>query len=450
MKKLQLAGLARAMFATRRAWVFGAAMAMAGAAHAAPVEIQVWYTLPDANKAEFEKLAKQYNKEQDQVRVNLRAFSSPKDLEDATVAAVKSKKAPNLVQLSDNHSPEVVAQHKAILPLYSLLAKYPIKDLNWFVPETSSFTRDSKGRILAFPWMAEVPVMFYNTAAYKKAGLDPKKPARTWTELQGELLKLRDVADMDCPYASSDQVSVHLENLAPVNNQLFMTNNNGLAAPAGKKAAAAGAASLQFDTLYMRHVSLMASWKRSLLFMAHSGDNASDKLFAKGECAVLTSSSGAFGQFLNTKSLQFGVAPLPYYDQVTKTPGRPFVSGAALWALEGHPQAEEKATAQFLAWLSKPVIAAEWHQRTGYLPLTEAAFRASDVSFYDRVPGAQSVVASMRSNPAPSGRGFRLANYDRIEPVLNRELNDAFEGKTPPMAALNNAAAQARSIAAQR
>ena len=50
--------------------------------------------------------------------------------------------------------------------------------------------------------------MFYNTAAYKKAGLDPQKPARTWSTLQGELLKLRDVADIDCPYASSDQVAV--------------------------------------------------------------------------------------------------------------------------------------------------------------------------------------------------------------------------------------------------
>ena len=68
MKNLQLAGIARAMFANRRAWVFGAAMAMAGAANAAAVEIQVWHTLTDANKAEFEKLAKQYNKEQDQVQ----------------------------------------------------------------------------------------------------------------------------------------------------------------------------------------------------------------------------------------------------------------------------------------------------------------------------------------------------------------------------------------------
>ena len=45
---------------------------------------------------------------------------------------------------------------------------------------------------------------------------------------------------------------------------------------------------MQFDTLYMRHISLMVSWKRSLLFMAHTADNSADKLFAKGECAVLT------------------------------------------------------------------------------------------------------------------------------------------------------------------
>ena len=69
---------------------------------------------------------------------------------------------------------------------------------------------------------------------------------------------------------------------------------------------------------------------------------------------MLTTSSSALGQFLNTRSLSFGVAPLPYYDQVTKTGGRPFVSGSALWAMEGHPQAQEKATAQFLAWLSSP------------------------------------------------------------------------------------------------
>jgi multiple sugar transport system substrate-binding protein len=448
MKKLQESGIARVMRSSGRAWVFGAAMLVAGAAHAAPVQIEVWHTLTDANKAEFEKLIKQYNKEQGDVEVKLRDFSTPAGLQKEAIASVAAKKAPNLLQLEDNHSPEVVAEYKAVKPLYELLAKYPIKDLEWFLPATSSFTRDSKGRLLAFPFMAEIPVMFYNVNAYKKAGLNPAAPARTWMDLQAELLKLRDTADMDCPYASSDQVEVHLESLAPVNNQLYAANGNGIDAPKTKSKVKTPE-TLQFDMLYMRHVSLMASWKRSLLFTQHSNDDKADELFAKGQCGVLTSGSGALGRFLNTKSLSFGIAPLPYYPQATKEAGRPFVSGAALWALEGHPAAEDKATASFLAWLSKPVIAAEWHQHTGYLPLTEAAFRASDVSFYNRVPGAQQVVANMRS-ASPNSRGFRMAHYERIEPILSQQLDDAIDGKTPPVAALTNAAAQAKSIAEQR
>ena len=443
MKTLQLSGMARALGASRRLCVFGLAMAASGAAYADSVQIQVWHTLMGPNKAEFEKLVKQYNKEQGDVEVSVRAFPNQAALKQEAAASRKSKGGPNLVQLDDNHSPEVVAEHRDILPMYELLAKYPIKDANWFLPATSSFTRDARGRLLAFPWMAEIPVMFYNLDQYKKAGLDPNKPARTWADLQGDLLKLRDVANSNCPYATSDQVSVHLENLAPLNGQTYTSNENGL-----DKGRAAPA--LQFDTLYMRHLSLMVSWKRSDLFTNHSEDRANDALFAKGDCAVLTTGSGALGQFLDAKSLKFGVAPLPFYDQATPTAGRPFVSGAALWALEGRPQAQEKATAQFLAWLSKPVIAAEWHQRTGYLPLTEAAFRASDVSFYDRMPGAQQLVAAMRSQPAASGRGFRMNNYDRIEPVLSQGLNEALEGRTPPMAALNSAATQARSIALQK
>jgi len=443
MKTLQLAGLARALVASRRTWVFGAALAVAGAAHGADVQIEVWHTLSGPNKAEFEKLAKKYNKEQKEVSVELRDFPTEQALQQAAADALKKKKGPNLIQLSDNRSPEVVSDHKAILPLHQLLARYPIKDLNWFLPSTSSFTRDARGRLLAFPWMAEVPMMFYNLSYYKKAGLDPNRPPRTWADLQGDLLKLRDVANIECPYASSNQVKVHLENLAPVNKQAFTSNDNGLAS-------SKAAPTLRFDTLYMRHVSLMVSWKRSLLFTAHSDDNESDKLFAKGECAVLTSGSGAAGLFMNTRSLSFGVAPLPYYDQVTKEAGAPFISGSALWAIEGHSQAQEKATAQFLAWLAKPVIAAEWHQRTGYLPLTDAAFRAADVSFYNKVPGAQAIVQSMVGKAPQTSRGFRMANYDRVEAVLNQELNEALEGKTPPVAALNRAADQARKLAQQR
>ena len=329
--------------------------------------------------------------------------------------------------------------------MYELLAKYPIKDLNWFVPATSSFTRDSKGRLLAFPWMAEVPVMFYNTAAYKKAGLDPNKPARTWTALQAELLKLRDVADIDCPYASSEQVTVHLENLAPINNQLFTSNNNGLDAVT-KKSAAPGHAVRHAS--HMRHISLMVSWKRSLLFVAHSGDNASDKLFAKGECAVLTSNTGAFGQFLNTKSLSFGVAPLPYYDQVTKDGGKA-VSPERPW-----PGAQP-SLGRGKGHRPVPGLAVQARHRRRMAPAHRlpaadgSRLPRFDACSYDRspaCPGADRLHAHAAGHQQPRlPHGQLRAHRARAEPAAQRSLR-----RQPLVAALNNAASQARSIAAQR
>jgi multiple sugar transport system substrate-binding protein len=299
--------------------------------------------------------------------------------------------------------------------------------------------------VLAFPFMAEVPMMFYNKALYKKAGLPTNAPARTWAQLQDQLLALRDVAQVKCPYASGDQVAVHLENLAPINNQLYASNGNGMGLSRQPLPVA-----LQFNSLYMRHVSLMATWKRALLLQQDSAEHKAKEMFASGQCGVLTARSGVLGQFRNAKSLSFGVAPLPYYTQATQQPGRPFVSGSALWALAGHPAAQEKATAAFLGWLAKPVIAAAWHQNTGYLPLTEAAFRASDVSFYKKIPGALEVVATMRQQPAANTRGFRMKNYPNIETVLHQGLSDAIDGKVPTMVALNKAASQALLLMAQK
>jgi len=442
MNILRDAGVSRVLRACRRAGLCGILALGAAAAQAASTDIEVWHTLTAAHKEEFEKLVKQFNREQDEVRVALKAYPNQQALRDDAARALAAKRGPNLVQIADNHSPEVIAEHRAILPMYELLKAYPIKDLAWFLPQTSSFTRDAKGRLLAFPWMAEVPVMFYNLDLYQKAGLDPNAPARTWNDLQGELLQLRDKAGVRCPYASSQQVEVHLENLAPVNNRSYATPGNGLEG--------GGKAALTFDSLYVRHMSLMVSWKRSMLFTESTPDDAADASFAKGDCAVLTAGSGALGRLEGAKSLSFGVAPLPYYPQVTPKAGRPFISGSALWALGGHPKEENRATAAFLAFLAKPVVAARWHQRTGFLPLTEAAFRAADVSFYARIPGAQQLVESMRGAPAALNRGFRLANYARVEPVLNKEFEAALSGQVPPMQALNQAADQSRAIMQQR
>jgi len=199
----------------------------------------------------------------------------------------------------------------------------------------------------------------------------------------------------------------------------------------------------------MRHLAMMVSWKKVNIFSVNSNSNQPDGLFAEGKCAVLTTGSGSLGHFAATKDLKFGVAPLPYYDQVTAKPGVPFVSGSALWVTTGQPAEQYKATASFLAYLSKPVVAAAWHQKTGFLPLNDAATRAADVSFYGSIPGLNRIVENMRQATVKTNRGFRLNSYARIEPMLSLQLDAALSGQVPPVKALTTAIEDAKLLSGE-
>jgi len=409
------------------------AMLAAGVVHAAPQELQVWHALDPVHKASFEALVKDFNKSQKDVVVKLSSAPDFTAMQAGVAQAVRDKKTPHLVQLPDNYNPEIVAKDNRVQPMYELLAKHPIKDLKWFLPQTTSFVRDGKNRLLALPLMAEIPVLFYNRDLFKKAGLNPDSPPTTWQEMQGSLVQLQ-AAGLRCPYASSDTVWVHQENISSSNSAPFASRNNGL--DGGKPEI------LVNDLLHIRHLSMMATWVRSGLLAQVSMDGAADAAFARGECAMLTSGSGAWAA-LDKSKFSTGVAAVPSHEEGKRTPGTPLVGGSSLWALAGHSAADQKAMAQFVAWLISPGVAAKWHQDTGYLPMTDAAARAADVSFYQKIPGAQNIVQSMQAAPGPNGRGFRLTHYPAINAILAEETMAALNGQKPPMKAQMDAARRA-------
>src|SRR5690606_4156185 len=156
-----------------------------------------------------------------------------------------------LAQLDDNRAPNEMDGRPFVKPLYSVLAKHPIKDATWFVAPDHGFTRDEKGRLLAFPYMGEVPVMFYNVSAFKKAGIQPTTPDRSWSGLQGQLVDLANKATRQCPVTSDQPVSINLENLAAVNNQFFTSQQPAASGKGKAKAAPAGGPSFTFDTVYV-------------------------------------------------------------------------------------------------------------------------------------------------------------------------------------------------------
>lgn len=405
----------------------------------ASTDITVWHSLQQNNAEAFKSLVKNYNNSQSDIKVNLRSFASAKDLEQALVKANENKSLPDIAHIGDTHTLDEVANRPYVQPFYTIQNLAGLNKVDWFVKD-SAYIRDFKGRLMVFPYMLEVPVMYYNLDSFKKANIQPPAPKRVWIELQSQLVQMANNGSRKCPLTSDLPVSINLENLAAVNNQLFASADNGLKAK--------GLPSFSFDSTYVRHLSLMISWVRSEIMNKPDAGVNSVQRFAAGECAVLMSNSGHLGEFSQKSGLNYAITGLPYYPEVTKKPGNPFITGAGLWLMKS-AQNDYKAAANFLSWLAQPEVASKWYQQTGYLPLSQQAFKLTPAKYFDALGDWGNVVQAYSTNAAPTAKGLKIKNYSAIRVKFHEILDTALNGNQPAVTALNNAAAEANRLVLQ-
>ena len=96
--------------------------------------------------------------------------------------------------------------------------------------------------------------------------------------------------------------------------------------------------------------------------------------------------------------------------------------------------------AEFFDFLSRPEEAAKSHQRTGYLPVTIAAYELTDKSgFYKQNPGTDVSVTQMIRKTTDKSRGIRLGNFVQIRTIIDEELEQVWTGKKTAQQALDDA-----------
>lgn len=398
----------------------------------AVTEVRVWHSLTGVPAQTFASIVDRFNAEQKNYRVDLLYKGDDRATTAAGVAALSLPNGPDLLQVSEVASGDVLAVKNGIKPIHELLPLAKSKDFDFFIPGAVSFMKDERNRLRAFPLEASVPVLLYNKTAYAKAGLSDTPPS-TWRDLQAQLIALQDAGKgMKCSYTSSDQAWIHIENLGALHGESIATKNNGLEG---------SGATLTFnDLLHVRHIALMMSWVKSQLFLPSGHGDEGDARFASGECGVLTTASGSLGDIVKAAHFNIGVAPLPFYEEGARQPVNTLVGGSALWAVEGRTKDVYNGIAAFLAYLSTPVVAVEWHQKTGSLPWTSAAYLVSErTGFYDKLPGLAGVMKAAATSQAATSRGIRLPNYDKVRSIMDEQLDAVWSGAKPPKLGLDDA-----------
>jgi sn-glycerol 3-phosphate transport system substrate-binding protein len=145
---------------------------------------------------------------------------------------------------------------------------------------------------------------------------------------------------------------------------------------------------------------------------------------------MITTSSGFYGNVAKNAKFKFAVSTLPYYPDVPGAPQNTVIGGASLWVMAGKKPEEYKGIAEFFNYLSQPEVQSNFHKKTGYLPITLAAYKLTEQSgFYKEHPGTDTAVNQMIRKTTDKSRGIRLGNYVQIRNIEDEELEQVWAGK---------------------
>ena len=372
--------------------------------------------------AEFDRLVARFNASQKQFRVVATYKGAYDEAVVEATTARRTLRAPHLVQASELGAAYLLEQKDLARPLWQVAADAGVDFRVEAAFGGAEELTDAQGRLLALPIGRSTPVLYYNRDAFRIAMLDPARPPATWYAMVATLAALVE-SGSDCALTLAWPASAMLENMAAWHNQAFATDR------------------LMFNNrLAVRWVSTLATWQRAGYFTRATRRDEAESRFAEGECALLAGSSADYAELRRRAKFDLGIAQFPYYDDFDSAPLNTLGAGAALWVVAGRPKADYPGAAQFLAFFARPEIQAEWHQKTGLVPLSAAAYDLTRrQGFYAANPGHEIAVRQLLTRGTPNWKSLRLAHHPRLRSIIDEEIDLAWQGKKGSAEALNAA-----------
>lgn len=408
------------------------ALALAFASGAqAQTEIQWWHSMSGALGDWVGDIAKDYNSKQRDYKIVPVFKGSYDESMTAAVAAFRAGNAPHILQVFEVGTATMMASKGVVVPVEQVMREAGYKfDPKAYVPAVAGYYTAPSGQMMSFPFNSSTTVMWVNLDAFKAAGLPTDKLPRTWPEVTLAAAKLK-ASGHQCPFTTAWQGWTQLESFSTWHDTELATQGNGMKG--------LNARLVVNSPLHVRHIENLGNMAKQGLFVYKGRGSAAGAPFESGECAISINSSAAYAGVSKNAKFKFAVGTLPYYPDVPNAPQNTVIGGASLWVMSGKKPAEYKGIASFFNYLSDPAVQAANHKRTGYLPVTMAAFRLTEQSgFYQQNPGTDVSVNQMIRKTTEKSRGIRLGNYVQIRTIEDEELEQVWAGKKSAKAALDS------------
>ncbi|MCZ2203930.1 sn-glycerol-3-phosphate ABC transporter substrate-binding protein UgpB [Bartonella sp. A05] len=401
----------------------------------AQTKISFWHSMSGNLGKQTEKLISDFNASQSDYKIVPSFRGTYEEGIVSLIAAFRGKQQPVLAQIYEIGTGTMMAAKGAVYPIYQLM-----NDTNQdfsstdYLPAISNYYSDSEGRMLSMPFNASTPILYYNKDIFKKAGLDPEQPPKTWQDIENISKKIIDSKAASCGFTMAYASQwIGLENFSALHNVPFGTKENGFGGLDSE---------LVFNgSLQVRMWTDLKKWSDQGIFRYGGPAGALDStpMFMAQDCAIFMQSSGSLTGIVSEAKFEVGFGMLPYYADEKGAPQNSIIGGASIWALRGHTPKEYAGAAAFLKFLSQPENQAKWHQTTGYLPITKAAYELSkEQHFYDKNLGADIAIKQINLNsPTVYSKGIRFGTLPQIRSILDQELEAVLNGSKTPQDGLD-------------
>ena len=409
----------------------------------AQTTVDWWHAMGGELGELLEGVAEAFNESQDQYHVRPSYRGTYTETMTGAIAAFRAGEQPHILQVFEVGTGTMMAAEGAIYPIYQLMADNDVEfDPDAYLDTVVSYYTDPNGNMLSFPFNSSTPIMYYNKDIFEAAGLDPDSPPTTWAEMEAASIQILESGAAPCGFTTSWPSWVMLENFSAWHNIPLGTQANGFEG---------------FDTefvfnneLVARHWDNLHAWQEAGAFRwggPGPGPDAFPAFYAE-ECAMVFGSSASRAGVLANSDFEVGYGFQPYYDDVEGAPQNSIIGGATLWVLTGHTDEEYAAVAAFFEYLSQPEVQAQWHQDTGYLPITQASFDlTAEQGYYDENPGADTSIRQMTLNPpTENSSGLRFGNFVQVRDVISEEMEAVMSGSKTGQEAADDAVTRGNAL----
>jgi sn-glycerol 3-phosphate transport system substrate-binding protein len=406
----------------------------------AATEIQWWHAFTGRLGELLAEQVEKFNASQSDYVVVASHKGNYSETLNAGIAAFRAGEQPHILQVFEVGTATMMAAKGAINPVHEVMAESGLEfDSDGYLAAVKGYYTTPDGEMLSLPYNSSTPVLYVNRDALKGAGLDPDMDLSTWDKVGDALDKLK-ASGHECPLTTAWQSWVHLENFSAYHDVSFATKDNGFSALDTE---------LAFNgPAQVKHIQAMGDWAKDGKFIYAGRRNEGGANFRGGECAFFTESSAGYAGVKKEAQFDFEIRPLPYWSDVSGAPQNTIIGGASLWVLAGHDAEDYKGVAAFLNFLSGSDIQANWHQNTGYLPITMAAYeQTKSEGFYEKNPGTDIAIIQMTGKaPTANSKGLRLGSFDQIRTIIDEELEAVWAGDKSAQEALDSAVGRGNQL----